>query len=52
MMITYLCIDGQKGTLRAVHSELHTVIRVFKLETYKPLDLRLMSCQTELQQGL
>lgn len=45
-MITYLCIDGQKGTLRVVYLELHTVIRVVKSETYKPLDLRLMCCQS------
>lgn len=32
-MITYLSIDGQKGTLRVLHTELHRVIRVFKLES-------------------
>lgn len=46
MMIMYLCIDGQKGTLRAERSKLHMVVRVFKLQTYKLLDLQLMCCQS------
>lgn len=46
MMIMYLCIDGQKGSLRVKRSKLHMVIRVFKLETYKLLGLQLMRCQS------
>lgn len=33
-------------------SELYMVIRVFRLEAYKPLNLGLIRCQAELQQGL
>jgi len=43
-MITYLCTDRQEGTLREMHSELYTVIRVLKLETHTPPGFQLMCC--------